>query len=343
MTGPGPRNLITDVTGLVVGNAEDRHVRTGVTVVMAERDFVAAVDIRGGAPGTRDVAVLAPENLVDRIHAICLSGGSAYGNDAPGGVQSLLRAQGKGFQIAPDAPPVPVVCGAILFDLANGGDKNWGEEPPYRALAQAAARQASAHFALGNAGAGYGAIAGAYKGGLGSASWVTADGFTLGALVAVNAVGSPLMPGSDIFWAWPFEQNGEFGGRRPPPGYAAIPATTPPDLKAALRAGENTTIAVIATDAALDKLELRRLAIMAADGFARALRPVHTPFDGDLVFALSTGGRAVTGNRSALLLRLGLAAGDCMARAIARGVYAADSLGAAKGYRAYFDPSQPAQ
>lgn len=336
MTGPGPRNLITDVAGLAVGNADDARMRTGVTAVMAEDSFVAAVDIRGGAPGTRDVAVLSPENLVDRIHAVCLSGGSAYGNDAPGGVQTLLRAQGKGFQIAPGAPPVPVVCGAILFDLANGGDKDWGEEPPYRALAQRAAAAAGADFALGNAGAGYGAIAGAYKGGLGSASWVTEEGFTIGALAAVNPVGSPVMPGCEALWAWPFEQGGEFGGRRPPVGHPATSATAPADLKSVARPGENTTIAVIATDAALDKLELRRIAIMAADGFARALRPVHTPFDGDLVFALSTARHTIEGNRSAAVLRIGLAAGDCMARAIARGVYAADSLGTLISYRDRF-------
>lgn len=336
MSGPGPRNLITDVDGLRVGNVEDARIRTGVSVLLAEQAFTASGDIRGGAPGTRDVAALSPENLAGAIDAITLSGGSAFGNDAPGGVQSFLRAQGRGFQIAPGAPLVPIVSGAILFDLNNGGDKDWGEEPPYRALGKYAAEHARADFALGNAGAGFGAVAGAYKGGLGSASWVTDDGITIGALVAVNSVGSPLMPGSDVYWAWPFEHNREFGGRRPPPDLLPVPADLPPDMKGAARPAANTTIAIVATDVALDKLELKRVAIMAADGFARSLRPVHTPFDGDIVFAISTAAKAAGDNRPGATMRIGHAAADCLARAIARGVYEAQSLGAIASYRDRF-------
>ena len=331
----GPRNLITDVAGLKVGNADDERLRSGVTVIMGDQPFCASVDIRGGAPGTRDVAVLAPENLVAAIDGICLSGGSAFGNDAVSGLQSFLRAQGQGYQIAPDAPLVPVVCGAILFDLNNGGDKSWGEEPPYRQLGLTAAQGAGVDFALGNAGAGMGAACGRLKGGLGSASWRLDDGTTVGALVAVNAVGSALMPHSDAFWAWPFEQQGEFGGRRPGAEFPAVSAALPSDMKLGSQAGANTTIAVVATDAVLDKLELRRVAIMAADGFARALRPVHTPFDGDLVFAISTG-RSSRADKSPLeTMQIGHAAADCLARAIARGVYEARTVGRLTSYREF--------
>jgi L-aminopeptidase/D-esterase-like protein len=335
MVSAGKRNLITDVGGLRIGNAEDHKVRTGVTVLIADAPFAAVADVRGGAPGTRDVEALTPVSLVDGIDAITLSGGSAFGLDAPSGVQSWLRAKKRGFQIAPGAPQVPVVSGAILFDLANGGDKEWGEEPPYRALAFAAVENASSEFHLGNAGAGLGAMAGAYKGGLGSASAVTDDGFTVGAIVAVNSAGSPLIPGSDVFWASPLEMDGEFGGRRLPPGFAQKEFDLPLDMKGA-RPRENTTIAVVATDAALSRVELQRVAIMAADGFARALRPVHTPFDGDLVFAITTAKTKIAEPRPVDVMRIGTIAADCLSRAIARGVYEAQTLGAMKGYRDAF-------
>jgi L-aminopeptidase/D-esterase-like protein len=332
MAGPGPRNLITDVAGLKVGQAEDPRVRTGVSVLLGDEPFMAVGDIRGGAPGTRDVEALEPTGLVEAIDAICLSGGSAFGLDAPGGVQSVLASQGRGFEIASGVPLVPVVAGAILFDLANGGDKDWGAMPPYRALGEVAAAEAAADFRLGNVGAGYGAIAGSCKGGIGSASWVTEDGFTVGALVAVNAVGSPLMPGSNVFWAWPFEQADEFGGRQPK-AMAPISSELPADMKGAEASRENTTIAIVATDAALTKVELKRLAIMATDGFARALRPVHTPFDGDLLFAVSTTKKKIGQMRPRDVMRLGHAGGDCLARAIARGVYEAETLGSTRSYR----------
>lgn len=335
MSGPGKRNLITDVSGLKVGQAEDEAVRTGVTVLIAEEPALAVVDVRGGAPGTRDTEALSPINLVGQIDAITLSGGSVFGLDAPSGVTSVLRAAGRGFRIAPKAPPVPIVPGAILFDLMNGGDKDWKEAAPYRALGAKAAKAADAAFALGNAGAGYGATAGRYKGGIGSASFVTADGYTVGALVAVNALGSPVIPGSDAFWAWPFEQGGEFGGRRPG-DLLPVPADLPHDMKGMAQPSANTTIAIIATDADVSRIELMRLAIMAADGFARALRPVHTPFDGDIVFGVATAKRALGEARDRTVMRLGNAAADCLARAIARGVYEAQSLGEIQCYRAMF-------
>jgi L-aminopeptidase/D-esterase-like protein len=336
MVRPGKRNLITDVEGLKIGQAEDARVRTGVTVLLPDTPSPAAVDMRGGAPGTRDLEALDPVSLVDGVHGIVLSGGSVFGLDAPGGAIAFLSASGQGLRLAPSAPPVPVVPGAIVFDLSNGGDKDWGETPPYRALGRTAAANASLDFALGNAGASFGATAGAYKGGLGSASAVTEDGFTVGAIVVVNAVGSPVIPGTDVFWAFPFEQGGEFGGRRPRADFAGIDLDLPSDMKGAPRALTNTTIAIVATDAALTRVELKRMAIMANDGFARALRPVHTPFDGDTVFALSTGKRAIAEPRPRDVMRLGSIAADCLARAIARGVYEAQSLGQTRSYKDTF-------
>jgi L-aminopeptidase/D-esterase-like protein len=281
------------------------------------------------------VEALDPVSLVDGVDAIVLSGGSAFGLDAPSGVQSYLRAQGRGFQIAPGAPLVPIVSGAILFDLANGGNKDWGDMPPYRDLGLRAAENASRDFKLGNVGAGMGAACGIYKGGLGSVSSITQDGFTVGAIAAANAVGSPVIPGTDAFWAYPFEQNGEFGACIPKMPLPPFDLDLPPDMKGA-RAGENTTIAIVATDAALTQVELKRLAIMATDGFPRAIRPIHTPFDGDLLFAVATGRKEIAGPRPAAIMRLGMIAGDCIARAIARGVYEAESLGRNKSYREIF-------
>lgn len=335
MIRPGSRNLITDVAGLAVGQAEDVAARTGVSVILSDAPVNAAVDVRGGAPGTRELDVLEPSNLVGTVDAIALAGGSVFGLDACSGVVETLRRRGRGFELAKDAPRVPIVPGAILFDLANGGDKGW-ETPPYTALGRQAAETAGMDFALGNAGAGYGAIAGAYKGGVGSASVVTEEGFTVGALVAVNSFGSPLVTGSSVFWAWPFEIDAEFGGHRPSAACQAAGVTLPPDVKGGAAPATNTTIGIVAVDADLSRVELKRLAIMAADGFALALHPAHTPYDGDAVFAMATAKRNLAEDRNVALLSLGAAASKCMARAIARGVYAARTLGPAKSYRDHF-------
>jgi L-aminopeptidase/D-esterase-like protein len=335
MIRPGPRNLITDVEGLRVGQAEDVRVRTGVTVLMLDEPANAVADVRGGAPGTRDTEALDVVNLVGRVDAIVLSGGSVFGLDAPSGVTSVLKRTGRGYGMAPGAPPAPIVPAAILFDLANGGDKNWGDEPPYRLLGRQAAENAAREFALGNAGAGLGANAGVYKGGLGSASAMADDGLTVGAVVAVNAVGSPVIPGTDVFWAFPFELNGEFGGRRLRPDYRGVNDEMPTDMRGP-RARENTTIAIVATDADLDRVELKRVAIMAGDGLSRAIRPAHTPFDGDIVFAVATGSRKLGEPRPREIMRIGNLAADCLARAIARGVYEATSFGESRSYRDQF-------
>jgi L-aminopeptidase/D-esterase-like protein len=314
----GPRNLITDVQGLRIGNAADATVRTGVTVVLPDSGAVAAVDVRGGAPGTRETDALDPACLVDEVHAIVLSGGSAFGLDAAGAAMEWLAARGIGFPVG--GTRVPIVPAAILFDIANGGDKSGA--PPHRALALAACESAGVSFALGNEGAGYGAKAGRLKGGLGSASVVTEGGLQVGAIVAANPRGHVVMP-DGCFWAWPFEQGSEFGGRRPS---APIRLDAGLDLLGPARPAENTTIGVVATNAILTKAEAQRVAIMAQDGYARAIRPAHTPFDGDTVFVLATGRHKLTEPRAAALAQLGTLAADVVARAVARGVYEAASL-----------------
>jgi L-aminopeptidase/D-esterase-like protein len=318
--GPGRRNLITDVPGLKVGQAHDMAVRTGVTVIVPDARAVCAADVRGGAPGTRETDALAPENLVDAVDAVVLSGGSVYGLAAADGVVSWLGARGRGFGLVEGIPKSPVVPGAILFDVANGGDKGWGEAPPYRDLGRAAIEAAGLEFALGTAGAGCGAMAGGLKGGTGSASVVTDDGYTVGAIVAVNSWGSVIAPGGRTFWSAPFELAGEFGGL----GSAGLSAG-PDQWGSAKRPADarNTTIACVATDAALTPAQARRFAVMAQDGFARAIRPVHAPFDGDVVFALSTGQRPLSDPANFTLARLGALAADTLARAVARGVFEA--------------------
>jgi L-aminopeptidase/D-esterase-like protein len=333
MVRPGARNLITDVPGISVGQAEDRLARTGVTVVLPDEPARAAVDVRGGAPGTRETDALDAMSLAARADAVVLSGGSAFGLDSASGVMAWLSENGRGFVLRPDVPRVPIVPAAILFDLANGGRF---APNVFAGLGRKAVATTSTEFSLGNAGAGYGAMAGAYKGGTGSASAVIDDATTVGALVAVNAAGSPVIPGTDVFWAFALEQDNEFGGKRLGEPFKNISLDLPLDGKGRLQPGANTTIAVVATDADLTAIELKRVAIMAADGFARALRPSHTPFDGDTVFALATGAKRIAGERAVALTRLGSVAADCVARAIARGVYAAETLGEAKGYRDMF-------
>ena len=311
---PGPRNLITDVAGLRVGNADDAALRSGTTVLTADAPFGAAVHVMGGAPGTRETDLLAPDKLVEAVDAIFLSGGSAFGLSAGDGVMAGLRADGRGFAVGDMR--VPIVPGAIVFDLLNGGDKGWADSP-YPALGRRAYDAAAADFAIGTAGAGTGAMTARLKGGLGSASAVLDSGITVGALVVVNALGSATVGDSRHFWAAPWEMAAEFGGLGPARDFD--PGFEPPPVK---RLGEATTIAIVATDARLGKPALQRLATAAHDGMARALLPSHTPIDGDLVFALSTGTRDMA-NPALDGFVLGHAAASCLARANARGVHAA--------------------
>ena len=313
------RNLITDVAGVRVGHADDPKLGSGTTVVLFDEPVIAAVDLRGGGPGTRESALLDPAATVERIDAITLAGGSAFGLDAASGTQAWLREHGRGFQVR--EARVPIVPAAILFDLLSGGDKSWGRYPPYRELGYAATANTAADFALGSVGAGLGATTVDLKGGIGSASALSRDGLTVGALAAVNAAGSAVISGGPHFWAAPYEYDGEFGGR----GLPASIAQQALAFKSKGQPGENTTLVIVATDAALTKTQTQRLAIMAQDGMARALRPVHTPLDGDIVFAAATCARALPDPIFALA-ELGALAADVVARAIARGVYEAKAL-----------------
>ena len=326
MARPGANNDLTDIEGLRVGAAEDRRAKTGATVVLCDAPATAAVDVRGGGACTRETDGMNPGGLVETVDAIVLAGGSVYGLDAVDAVTAALGETGRGFALMdmPGVPRSPIAPAACLYDLANGGDKRWGARPPYHRLGEAALKDAEARrpVRLGRAGAGHGAAAGALPGATGSASIVTEDGVTVAALACVNGFGSVKMPGSDVYWAWPFEIDAEFGGARP--GGEANAA--PEDWGAAkLNPGArtNTTLAVVATDAALSRDEARRFAVMAQDGLARAVRPAHAPFDGDVVFGLATGRAPAPEPRAFSLARLGSLGADCLARAIARGVHAA--------------------
>ena len=316
------KNLLTDIAGVRVGHADDKALASGVTAVIFDRPAVAAIDIRGGGPGIREGAVLELENTVEQIHGIALAGGSAFGLEAGGGVQAWLAEQGRGFAVG--SALVPIVPGAICFDLLNGGNKEWGRFAPYRELGYAAAAAAGTDFALGSVGAGLGATTANFKGGIGSASATTAGGVRVAALAVVNAVGSVTVGDGPWFWAAPFETGGELGGRGMPPSF------TPDMLRmrikggAAANAAENTTLVVIVTDAALTKPQAKRLAMIAQTGFARAIYPVHAPLDGDVVFAAATGEKPI--DPLAGLTELGMVAANAVARAIARGVYEATAL-----------------
>jgi L-aminopeptidase/D-esterase-like protein len=311
-----PRNLLTDVAGIAVGNVEDLLLGSGVTAIVFDRPAVASVCVLGGAPGGRDTDLLAPHATVQAVDAIVLSGGSAFGLDAAGGVQAALREQGRGVAIG--NVRVPIVSQAILFDLVNGGNKDWGKFSPYRDMGYAAANAISRDFALGSVGAGAGATTATVKGGLGSASAVTSSGHTIAAIVAVNAVGTPTIGTGGHFWAAPFERNGEFGN-------LGVPASFDAELRVKGGRGTSTTIGFVATDATLNKAQAMRLAIMAHDGLARAVLPAHAPLDGDTIFAASTGLRPMT-EPAVELTELGHFAIQVMARAIARGVYEATAL-----------------
>jgi len=313
-------NLLTDIAGVRVGHADDGRLASGVTAVIFDSPAVAAIDVRGGGPGTREGALLDLANTVERVDAFALSGGSAFGLEAGGGVQAWLAEQGRGLVVR--GAVIPIVPGAILFDLLNGGDKAWGRFSPYRDLGYAAAANAGADFALGSRGAGVGATTANFKGGLGSASAATSSGVKVAAIVAVNAVGSVTLGDGPWFWAAPFEVDGEYGGRGWPGKFA------PEMLKLRMKGGatesENTTIAAVVTDAVLTKPQAKRLAMIAQTGFARAIYPVHTPLDGDVVFAAATGEKPI--DPLVGLTELGTVAANVIARAIARGVYEATAL-----------------
>lgn len=325
-------NLITDVPGVLVGNAEDARAATGATVVVFEDSVQASGVTTGGAPGDRNGTLLEPE-MRALVDAVCFSGGSVYGLDAAGGATAVLAKRGRGQVFG--GITIPVVVQAIVFDLMNGGAKDWLRQPvdsapPYWNLGRDAAMAAGENFKLGTAGAGYGASTATFKGGLGSASAKTRHGFTVGALVAVNAIGSATIGDGPHFWAGAYEQGGEFGG-------LGWPAKLSPQSLAIRFKGQPmaTTVALVATDATLSKADCKRLAIMANDGLGKALRPVHAPSDGDTVIAASTA-KLGPGGEPPIMAELGTVAADCLARAIARGVYEATALpiaGAVRDWR----------
>jgi len=325
---PGRRNLITDIAGLKVGHATDEHVRSGVTAVLCGSGWPAGVDVRGGGPGGRETDALSPENLVGRAHALVLSGGSVFGLGAADGVAAALSSRGIGLRLRQEGTAIPIVPAAVLHDLANGGDKSWGLSPPYRELGMRALAAADAEFALGSVGAGRGAMAGNLKGGIGSSSVELGEGLIVGALVALNSVGSPMMPDGKTYWAWAFELGQEFGGGGPPKSTMDLSDPAPGESRLAWalqrsQPGANTTLAVVACNADLSTAECKRVAMMAHDGIARAVRPAHTPFDGDTIFAVASGELELDKDllRAAEIGRIGSAAADCLARAIARAVH----------------------
>jgi len=330
---PGARNLITDVAGLEVGHATDERARSGVTAIFCGTAWTAGVDVRGGGPGSRETEALSPENLLGRAHAVVLAGGSVFGLAAADGVAAALSANGIGLELKSDSPRIPIVPAAVLHDLGNGGDKQWGLTPPYRDLGIRAFEAAGADFSLGGVGAGRGAMAGLIKGGIGSVS-LDLGGIVVGALAALNSVGSALMPDGRTYWAWAFELDQEFGGGGPPSGRMDLSDPAPDESRllavGRLQAAANTTLGVVACNADLTTAECKRVAMMAQDGIARAVRPAHTPFDGDTVFALASGALDLGSklHRAAQVGRIGSAAADCLARAIARAAHFSNPPGA---------------
>lgn len=307
------------LAGVRIGHVQDARVRSGVTVILPERAMRAAAHVMGGSPGTREIDLLDPQRPVDGVDAIVISGGSAFGLDAASGVSAWLAERGRGYPVPPVR--VPIVPAAIIFDLRNGGDKDWGRWPPYREWGYAAAEQAAADVALGAVGAGFGASTATTPGGFGMASRRLGAHAVVCAAAVVNAVGSPLVGGTEHFWAAPFEVDREFGGRGWPEPFPAD--ATRLRLKAGHEvAGANTTIVCVMTNANVSKAEAERVATVAHDGLARALYPVHTPADGDVVFVLSST-EIDPSPEEFDLLSLGAAAADVTCRAIARGVYEA--------------------
>ncbi|TWB16463.1 L-aminopeptidase/D-esterase-like protein [Rhizobium sp. ERR 1071] len=320
-------NLLTDVEGVAVGHSTDLTLGSGVTAIVFDEPAIASCAVLGGAPGGRDTALLDPAMTVSAVDGLVLSGGSAFGLDAAGGVQAGLREMGRGLKVG-DAL-VPIVPQAILFDLINGGNKDWGLHSPYRDMGYAAFKAANkGPFALGSVGAGTGATTATVKGGLGSASAVSSRGYRIAAIVAVNALGSATIGDGPHFWAAPFEQNGEFGGLGMPQVVDSRLRLKGTDITA-------TTIGIVVTDAQLTKAEAHRLSICAHDGFARALLPTHLPLDGDTVFAASTGRH--TRDDMPGFMELCHLATIVMARAIARGVYEATALPVEGGQVAWRD------
>ena len=315
---PGKNNLITDISGLYIGNSEDEKVKTGVTVLVSENPFTAGVKILGGAPGTRETTLLDPDKLVQKIDAIVLAGGSAFGLEAASEVCERLANNKRGFPIG--NVKVPIIPSAILFDLTNGGNKDW-QSNPYRNLGRKALESAGIEFSNGSVGAGFGALTSDLKGGLGSASIQIENGIVVAAIVAVNSVGSATIGKEKNFWAAPFEIDEEFGGIEPINSYNSFKMHY--EEITALK-GQSTTLAIVATNANINQAQATRVASAAHAGISRAIYPSHTPLDGDIVFAVATN-EIDTHDHATDTMKIGNAAADCVSRSIAKAVYHAKS------------------
>ncbi len=321
---PGPHNAITDVPGIRVGHTtrDEPGWLTGVTVVVPPPGTVGGVDVRGGGPGTRETDLLDPRNLVDAVDAVVLAGGSAFGLAAADGVVEQVYAAGLGWPVGPPPQRVPIVPAAILFDLGRAG--HWLHHPGSRDGADAYCAAAGGPVTEGSVGAGTGAVAGGIRGGVGSASAVLPSGVTVGALVVVNAVGSPVAPDGSLLGARVARDGDLQDPPRPDPAAVRSHSDARASEAAALAAGTATTLAVVATDARLTKAACQKLAGVAHDGFARGLSPVHTAYDGDTVFTLATGARDVPAGPEEVALQT--AAADCVTLAIARAVLAGSTV-----------------
>jgi len=285
---------LCDVGGLRIGHAQDENLCSGVTLILPDHPVVMAVDVRGGGPGTRETDALATHNLVERVHGLVLAGGSVFGLGAADSIVDALSARGIGLALG--ARAVPVVPAAVIYDLGNGGDKNWARSP-YPALGERALAALEISAAQGAVGAGVGARAGSRVGGIGMASCVSKSGARVAALMVVNSFG-------------------EVYADAPPSGDVPMPKMA---LGKAVT-GMNTCIGVVATDAPLLRVQAQRMAMMAHDGLARAIRPIHTPFDGDSIFAISTAEQRAQSIDALQLAELGTLAADCVLHAVRRAV-----------------------
>ena len=306
----GPKNSITDIDGFLVGNAHDDNIKSGVTVLTRSTSFRASVSILGGAPGTKETDLLSPDKIVENIDGIVLAGGSAFGLDASSGVMDCLRIQNRGFDTG--AIKVPIVPSAILFDLKNGGLKDW-KINPYRDLGQKAFLNISDYFEVGSVGAGCGATTSVVKGGLGTNSIFYGDRIKVAAIIAVNSVGSPFFPGTNILYSDFY--SGKKENMERPPMTALINSTK-------LLKGEATTLGIVCTNLNFNKNDLNRIAISAHSGIARAIEPSHTPFDGDIIFSATSGTEPIVNNDKDLMLVCQLSA-LCVTQAVGSAIKAA--------------------
>ena len=306
----GPKNSITDVDGFLVGNAHDEKIKSGATVLTRSTSFKASVSILGGAPGTKETDLLSPDKIIENIDGIVLAGGSAFGLDASSGVMDCIRGQNRGFDAG--GIKVPIVPSAILFDLKNGGSKNW-KINPYRNLGRNAFLNVSDEFEIGSVGAGCGANTSVVKGGLGTTSIFCGDRIKVGAVVAVNSVGSPCFPGTNILYSDFYNDRKKHFER--PPMSSLINSTK-------LLTGEATTLGIVCTNLNFNKSDLNRIATSAHSGIARAIEPSHTPFDGDIIFSATSGTQPIDSEDKDLMLVCQLSA-LCVTQAVGSAIKAA--------------------